>query len=248
MLEPFKRRRSGGRKALDFRIILNGIFYVLKTGCQWGYLPACYGSKSTVHEHYQRWVAGGVFTEWFRLSATEYDELQGFDWTWQSMDGSLVQAPVRQTHCLKEEGLGRNPTDRGRSGSKLHWLVDQNGMPSAVALAGANVHDNRLITPTINVRVIAGPPATEAHPRHRSLDKAFDMKRVENEVFAHHYTPHIRRIGEEKRADAEEDHPARRWVAERTFGWLKGFERSGPGTFAKGKITWPCFNGLVLSF
>ncbi|WP_420886147.1 transposase [Candidatus Contendibacter odensensis] len=51
LLEPFKRKKSGGSPPLDFRCILNGIFYLLKTGCQWGYLPSCYGSKSAVHAH-----------------------------------------------------------------------------------------------------------------------------------------------------------------------------------------------------
>jgi hypothetical protein len=72
-------------------------------------------------------VAGGVFTALFRLGAGKYEELCGFEWTWQSMDGSLVQAPVRQTRCQAAEGLGRNPTDRGRSGSKLHLLVVESG-------------------------------------------------------------------------------------------------------------------------
>jgi transposase len=49
------------------------------------------------------------------------------------------------------------------------------------------------------------------------------MKRVEDKVRAHRYTPHIRRVGEEKRATPQEIHPARRWVVERTFAWLKGF-------------------------
>ena len=44
LLAPFKRKKSGGSLPLDFRLILNGIFYVLKTGCQWHYLPPCYGS------------------------------------------------------------------------------------------------------------------------------------------------------------------------------------------------------------
>lgn len=61
LLEPFKRKKSGGSPPVDFRCILNGIFYLLKTGCQWGHLPPCSGSKSTVHEHVQRWVqARGV--------------------------------------------------------------------------------------------------------------------------------------------------------------------------------------------
>ena len=161
LLEPFKRRKSGGSKPLDFRQVMNGILYVLQSGCQWALLPRCYGSKSAVHEHFQRWVAGGVFTTLFRLGADTYEELCGFELTWQSMDGSLVQAPVRQARHQAEEGLGRNPTDRGRSGSKLHLQVDQNGLPVAVILAGANVHDSRLVTPTVQAGVIQ-PPATAA--------------------------------------------------------------------------------------
>ena len=129
LFERFKRRKPGGSKPLEFRVLLNGIFYLLKTGCQWAFLPSLYGSKSTVHEHFQRWASAGIFAEMFRLGADKYDELQGFKWDWQSMDGSLVQAPTRQATSLSEEGVGRNPTDRGKSGSKIHLLTDQEGMP-----------------------------------------------------------------------------------------------------------------------
>ena len=50
LLEPYKRRKPRGSKPLDFRAVLNGIFYFLKTGCQWEFLPTCYGSKSAVHD------------------------------------------------------------------------------------------------------------------------------------------------------------------------------------------------------
>jgi transposase len=139
------------------------------------------------------------------------------------MDGSLVQAPVRQACDHAAEGLGRNPTDRGRSGSKWHLLVDQNGLPAAVVVVGANVHDSRRVTPTVQAGVIQ-LPATTASPRHLCLDKGYDYARVELEVIDLGYTPHLRRIGEEQHVGAgEETHPARRWVVERTFAWLKGF-------------------------
>lgn len=224
LLEPFKRRRPGGSKPLEFRTVMNGILYVLKTGCQWDCLPACYGSKSAVHEHFQRWVAAGVFKEMFRWSAAEYEELEGFDLAWQSMDGSLVQAPVRQARCQKDEGLGRNPTDRGRSGGKIHLQVDGKGMPFAVAQAGANVHDSRLVTVTVEAAVIEAPADAGQGPRHLCLDKGYGYERVEREVAGLGYTPHIRKIGEEKRpGGSEPTHPARRWVVERAFAWLKGF-------------------------
>jgi transposase len=224
LFERFKRRKPGGSKPLEFRVLLNGIFYLLKTGCQWAFLPSLYGSKSTVHEHFQRWASAGIFAEMFRLGADKYDELQGFKWDWQSMDGSLVQAPTRQSTSLSEEGVGRNPTDRGKSGSKIHLLVDQEGMPCGVALAGANVHDSRLVTTTVEGRALPAPKISPTKEKpHLCLDKAYDMKRIETEVLNHGYTPHIRRIGEEKQHGPQDSHPARRWVVERTFAWLKGF-------------------------
>ncbi|MDT4330769.1 IS5 family transposase [Methylomonas sp. MV1] len=223
LLERFKRRTPGGSKPVEFRTVLNGIFYLLKTGCQWAFLPSCYGSKSTVHEHFQRWASAGIFAEMFRLGAAQYEEFKGFKWAWQSMDGSLVQAPSRQSTNLSVEGIGRNPTDRGKSGSKIHLLVDQEGMPCGVALAGANVHDSRLVTATLEGHVSPAPKIKPEEKPHLCLDKAYDMKRVETEVRNHGYTPHIRRIGEEKQRGPQDIHPARRWVVERTFAWLKGF-------------------------
>lgn len=57
-------------------------------------IPKQYGSKSTLHEHYQRWVHAGFFQENLRIIATEFHSHAGFDFEWQPMDGSLIQAPV----------------------------------------------------------------------------------------------------------------------------------------------------------
>ena len=93
LLEPFKRNRSGGRPPLPQRNVLAGIIYKCRTGCQWAMLPACYGSKSAIHEHFQRWNTGGVLARIFQLFLEKYGIK--LDTTWQAMDGSLVQAPVR---------------------------------------------------------------------------------------------------------------------------------------------------------
>ncbi len=223
LLEPFQRRQSGGSPPLDCRRVMNGSRFVLKSGGQWHRLPRGDGSKSAVHEHVQRWVAGGVFTARFRLGAEIYEERCGCAWTWPSMDGRLVPAPVRQARCQAEEGLGRNPTDRGRRGSQRHRQVDPNGWPVAVMLAGANGHDRRRVTATGRAGVIQSP-ATAARPRHRCLDQGDDDARVELEVADLGYTPHLRRIGEEQCVTTTgETHPARRGVVERTFAWRKGF-------------------------
>ncbi len=55
-----------------------------------GVFAPCYGPKSAVHEHFQRWASAGIFAEMFRLGA----ELHGPEWTWQSMGSSLVQSSL----------------------------------------------------------------------------------------------------------------------------------------------------------
>ena len=74
LLAPFKRKRSGGSKPLAQRTVLAGILYKCRTGCQWAMLPACYGSKSSVHEHFQRWNKAGIMAEIFRILLAEYGE------------------------------------------------------------------------------------------------------------------------------------------------------------------------------
>ena len=57
--------------------------------------PPAYGSKSTVHEHFQRWNKAGIMAEIFRILLAEYGEKVGVDAQWQAMDGTLLQAPTR---------------------------------------------------------------------------------------------------------------------------------------------------------
>ena len=95
LLDPFKRKRSGGSPPISSRNIMNGIIFRLKTGCQWSMIPRSYGSKSAIHEHYRRWAKHGVFDQLMKICLEDYHRQQGLHLSWQSMDGSLIQAPVR---------------------------------------------------------------------------------------------------------------------------------------------------------
>ncbi len=101
-----------GRRPIPARKVLEGIFYVLRTGCQWKAVPREYGSGSTIHRRFQEWQRVGFFEKIWALALTEYDELEGIGWEWQSIDGSMVKAP------LALESVGKNPTDRGKNGDK----------------------------------------------------------------------------------------------------------------------------------
>lgn len=88
-------------------------------------------------------------------------------------------------------------------------------------IAGANVPDAQLLQATIGAVVVERPEPTEEEPQGLCLDKGYDNAPAEAVVTGAGYTPHIRRIGEEKKGEAgEKTHPARRWVVERTFAWL----------------------------
>src|SRR5207253_2083255 len=69
--------------------------------------------------------------------------------------------------------------------------------------------------------IVVERPQPSQQEQNLSLDKAYDNPTSKQAVAAQGYTPHIRRIGEEKHdPDGQKTYPARRWVVERTFGWL----------------------------
>lgn len=100
-------------------------------------------------------------------------------------------------------------------------LVEATGGPLAAVVAAANVHDTKLLAETLAASVVERPVPSAAQPQHLCLDKGYDNPTGHAAVAAHAYTGHIRRIGEEKLdSNGEKRHPARRWVVERTLGWL----------------------------
>jgi transposase len=105
----YRRRPGGGRKPIDPRKVFEGIVYVLRTGCQWKALPEeRFGSASSIHKYFMAWKRHGVFVRLWRKGLAEYDDLEGIAWSWQSIDGAMVKAP------LALEAVGPNPTDRGK--------------------------------------------------------------------------------------------------------------------------------------
>jgi putative transposase len=104
---------------------------------------------------------------------------------------------------------------------KRSVLVEADGGPLAVVIAGANVHDTKLLSATLDAIVVERPAPTEEAPQHLCLDKGYDNPTGRQAAEEHDYQPHIRRIGEEKLDEKKRKrHPARRWVVERTLGWL----------------------------
>ena len=100
-------------------------------------------------------------------------------------------------------------------------LTEADGGPLAVVVTGANVHDSMLLQDALE-RVIVEPPDPIRGPtQHLCLDKAFSGAPSDATARVFGYEPHVRQIGEEKKDDTgRKRHKARRWVVERTIGWL----------------------------
>ena len=118
-------RFGGGRPRVSDRQCADAIFYVLRTGCQWGALDAtdlC--PHSTAHDRFQAWVAAGVFLKLWQAGVEQFEELKGIDWSWLSMDGAMSKAPLggeknrAQSHRPGQKGGQAQSADRGTRGAR----------------------------------------------------------------------------------------------------------------------------------
>lgn len=89
-----------------------------------------------------------------------------------------------------------------------------------MAIAGANVWDPKLLEPTIDAIVVDRPEPDEGD-QNLCLDKGYDNPNGYAAALGGEYILHVRRIGEEKLdRRRKKTKKARRWVVERTLGWL----------------------------
>lgn len=114
LLPPEKQPGTPGRPAVPFRKVLDGILYVLRTGCQWKAVPKEFGSGSTCHKRFQEWERMGVFAKLWKILVAEYDELRGIRWQFQSLDSVTVKAPLGGRRRVRTPRIGPN---RGPNGT-----------------------------------------------------------------------------------------------------------------------------------
>lgn len=211
--------KKPGRPRINDRDAINGIWYVLWTGCQWKAIDRewFHVSSSTLHERFQTWERAGIFDKLFKIMVKFYARERKIGWKWQSVDSKMVPAP------LGGEKTGKNPTDRAKLGAKIHILVDQGGAPLAIHITGANEHDKWSVDDLVIHIVIKRPYSDQ----HFCADKGYDYEDVHQFVDKSGYQSHIkhrRRRNEPKEDECpipgEKTYPARRWVVERTLGWL----------------------------
>ena len=104
---------------------------------------------------------------------------------------------------------------------KRHVLTDGRGVPLAVLITCANVHDKWMVADVLDAVVLRAPRGPR-RPAHLCLDKGYDFADSEAAVRRRGIIPHIRRRGEPPLLGCVRGRP-RRWVVERTNSWHNRF-------------------------
>jgi transposase len=216
---PQRRFRFPGRKPLDYRKLLTGILFVLKTGIAWDDLPAelgC-GCGKTCRHYLQLWYQAGV---WQRLHALLLAELNGadqIDWSRALIDASFAKAPEGG------EATGPNPTDRRKSGSKHPVLTDAQGIPLAATVTAANVNEvTQVFHVLTSMPPVAGKPGPPRQkPERLQGDEGYNSEPVRQLLRWLGITPLLPKRNREHGSGLG----VFRWFIERTIAWLHQFGR-----------------------
>jgi putative transposase len=210
LLEPLlPRPKRIGRPPANLRDVVDGILYLVRSGCQWRLLPHDFPPWSTVHTWYRRWRRDG---------------------TWQRLHDTLVPAvrvqagrdPAPRTSAVDSQSVkttemgGVRGFDGGKlvKGRKRHIWVDSLGMLLAVMVTAANVQDGVAACALLHRRLWDDLPRLDVV----YADSQYRTECLQEEVFA--YAPfrlHVvsRPAGEEGWVKLPQ-----RWVVERTLAWL----------------------------
>lgn len=204
----------GGRPAThDLREIFNAILYLNRTGCPWRYLPHDFPPYRSVYGYFAAWTAEGIFTQ------LNYD-LTGLvrDQAGRRAEPTAAIIDTQSVKTSTNVPLATQGVDAGKKiiGRKRGIVTDALGLLLAVVVTAASLSDN-----TIGITLL--DQAKDAHP---TLAKTWVDAGFKNQVIEHGATlgidvevvtkdPTIKGFSLVKR----------RWVVERTYGWIMQHRR-----------------------
>lgn len=215
LLPDHPARPKGGRPRTDERQAIRGIFWILDNGAKWKDLPPEFGTKSSVHRAFQRWVAMGSLEALLAEVGSMVEERSGFKLYECYIDGTFSKA--------KGGGDGIGCTKAGK-GVKIMIMVDAKGLPIAVNTGTASPHESTLVEPSFDFMV------TVDFPEKLIGDKAYDSDKLDaamGQLGLDMISPHrTNRRPENKTQDGRKlRRYERRWTVERTIGWLQNYRR-----------------------
>ncbi|MEZ5932126.1 MAG: IS5 family transposase [Alphaproteobacteria bacterium] len=212
-------RHGGRRRTTDLREVLNAILYLVRTGCQWRLLPKDFPPWSTVYGYFRRWQEGIWHRIWMILLMQARGERDG-------KEASPTAGVVDSQSVKTTEAGGLRGYDAGKrsNGKKRHLVTDTIGLPLNLAVHAANIQDRdglALALPLDQAAVsLAACLSPDAGCQGPIAANSAAGARLRLEI-----------VKRPPRAEGFEVIP-KRWVIERTFGWLgrnrrlaKDFER-----------------------
>ena len=138
LIEPLLPRNKPrrGRPWADHRTVLNGIFWILKTGAPWRDVPERYGPWLTVYKRFYRWQADGTLDRMLEALQIRLDAKGYIDWDLWAVDGSSVRAH----RCAAGAQKGGIPESR----TTTHWVAHEAvSEPKSIRLLTATAYPSR---------------------------------------------------------------------------------------------------------
>jgi transposase len=111
------------RNSESLRTFIEGVYYVLRTGCQWRMLPKCYGHWRAVHKRFKHWAERGIWEELME-SVSDVD-----------MQDAMIDSTIVRAHACaagyEKDGNAAQALGKSKGGftTKIHVLVDALGLP-----------------------------------------------------------------------------------------------------------------------
>lgn len=204
--------KTGRPRTYSYREILNGVFYVIRTGCQWRNVPTDLPPWSILYTYYRNWILTGF---WVTLHQYLRKKLRQANGRKPQPSAAIVDSQtVKSTECNQERGY-----DAGKkiNGSKRHLVVDTLGLVLMVMVTAANVQDRDAAR-----NVLAAVFQACGRLKLIWADSGYAGQLV---VWVRQQFRKCLEIVKPAPGTKGFHVQAKRWIVERTFGWLGRWRR-----------------------
>jgi len=208
-----KPAATGRPRQHAYRELLNAIFYVVRTACQWRNLPKDFAPWRTVYHYFRRWKRTGL---WEAIHTHLREHLRQVEGRKRQPSAAIIDSQsVKSTECSDQRGFDAGKKVNGR---KRHLLVDTLGLVLRVRVLPASLQDREGARPLLETFFRR---QAWRRVKHLWADGGYAGALVQWAWRRWRCTVEI-----VKRTDAHTFRVLpRRWVVERTFGWLGRYRR-----------------------